>query len=295
MELRQLSYFVAVAEEGQFTRGAARVSVAQPAVSAQIGRLERELGERLFVRDPQGVTLTGAGEAFLPHARAALTAAARGRDTIASLQGKLHGRLTVGVAGPVDDRLAAALGEFHRTHPAIEIALSNQQNEPLLAAVANAEFDAAIVGVGAQPLPAGVDARVVATEPLVLAVARDHALARRTTIAIADLRDVPMITLVASSGLRAVLERACRDAGFDPRITAEAGELVSLVELVAAGLGVAVLPQSAATDAVHVLRITGARLERRTALAWNATARSPAARAFLAIAEQHFGKNTNVP
>jgi DNA-binding transcriptional LysR family regulator len=288
MELRQLHYFVAVAEEGQFTRAAARVSVAQPAVSAQIRRLERELGERLFARDPQGVTLTAAGDAFLPHARAALTAATRGRDTIASLRGKLHGRLAVGVAGPVDDRLAAALGEFHRTHPAIEIALTNQQNEPLLAGVAGAEFDAAIVGVGAHPLPREVGARVVATEPLVLAVARDHALARRKTIAVADLRDAAMITLVPGSGLRAVLEQACRAAGFSPRITAETGELGSLVELVAAGLGVALLPQSAATDSVHVLRISRPQLERRTALAWNTTAGSPAARAFLAIAERHF-------
>jgi DNA-binding transcriptional LysR family regulator len=288
MELRQLSYFVAVAEEGQVTRAAARVSVAQPAVSAQIRRLERELGESLFVREPQGVTLTAAGEAFLPHARAALTAAARGRDTIASLQGKLHGRLSIGVAGPVDDRLAAALGEFHRAHPTIEIALANRQNEPLLAAVATAEFDAAIVGLGAQPLPAGVEAQVVATEPLVLAVAHDHPLAGRRTIALTDLRDAPLITLAAGSGLRAVLEQACRAAGFAPQITAETGELVSLVELVGAGLGVALLPQSAATDAVHVVRITRPRLERRTALAWNATARSPAARAFLAIAERRF-------
>jgi DNA-binding transcriptional LysR family regulator len=288
MELRQLHYFVAIAEEGQFTRAAARVSVAQPAVSAQIRRLERELGEPLFVREPQGARLTGAGEAFLPHARAAITAAARGRDTIASLQGKLQGRLTVGVAGPVDDRLAAAVGAFHRSHPAIEIALSNQQNEPLLAGVANAEFDAAIVGLGAQPLPPGVDARVVATEPLVLAVARDHPLARRTAIAVADLRDVPMITLVRGSGLRAVLEQACRAADFSPRVTAETGELTSLVELVAAGLGVALLPRSSATEAVHVLRVTRPRLERRTALAWNTAAASPAARAFLAIAERHF-------
>jgi DNA-binding transcriptional LysR family regulator len=288
MDLRQLHYFVAVAEEGQVTRAAARVNVAQPAVSAQIRRLERELGENLFVRDPQGVTLTAAGEAFLPHARAALTAAARGRDTIASLQGKLQGRLTVGVAGPVDDRLAAALGAFHRTHPAIEIALTNQQNEPLLAGVANAEFDAAIVGLGAQPLPPGVDARVVATEPLALAVAREHPLARRRTITVAGLRDAPMITLVPGSGLRAVLEQACRNAGFSPRITAETGDLTSLVELVAAGLGVALLPQSAATEAVHVLRISRPQLERRTALAWSTTAGSPAARAFLAIAERHF-------
>jgi DNA-binding transcriptional LysR family regulator len=288
MELRQLHYFVAVAEEGQVTRAAARVNVAQPAVSAQVRRLERELGESLFVRDPQGVTLTAAGEAFLPHARAALTAAARGRDTIASLQGKLQGRLTIGVAGPVDDRLAAALGEFHRTHPAIEIALTNQQNEPLLAGVASAEFDAAIVGVGAHPLPPGVDARVVATEPLVLAIARDHPLARRKSIAVSGLRDLPLITLVPGSGLRAVLEQACRSAGFSPRITAETGELASLVELVAAGLGVALLPRSAATEAVHELRISRPRLERRTALAWNTTAGSPAGRAFLAIAERHF-------
>jgi DNA-binding transcriptional LysR family regulator len=289
MELRQLSYFVAVAEERQFTRAAARVSVAQPAVSAQIRRLERELGETLFHRDRQGVKLTAAGDALLPHARAALTAAARGRDTIASLRGKLHGRLTVGVAGPVDDRLAAALGEFHRSHPAVEIALTNEQNEPLLAALADAEYDAAIVGVGAQPLPPRVGARVVATEPLVLAVPRDHPLAGRATIPVAGLRDVPLITLVAGSGLRALLEQACRAAGFSPRITAETGELSSLVALVGQGLGVAVLPRSAVGTAdVGVVRIGRPKLQRQTALAWNTASRSPAARAFLAIAERRF-------
>jgi DNA-binding transcriptional LysR family regulator len=129
----------------------------------------------------------------------------------------------------------------------------------------------------------------VATEPLVLAVPRDHPLARRKTIAVGDLRDVPVITLIESSGLRAVLEHACREAGFSPLITAETGELGSLVELVTAGLGVAVLPAStvAAAD-VQVVRISRPRLQRRTALAWNAASRSPAARAFLAIAERRF-------
>src|SRR4051795_12766881 len=117
MDLRQLSYFVAVAEERQFTRAAERVSVAQPAVSAQIGRLERELGERLFHRDPRTVTLTPAGDALLPHARAALAAAERGRDTIASLRGMLTGRLRVGVAGPVDHRLPAAPRRVHPPPP----------------------------------------------------------------------------------------------------------------------------------------------------------------------------------
>jgi DNA-binding transcriptional LysR family regulator len=289
MDLRQLSYFVAVAEEAQFTRAADRVSVAQPAISAQIRRLERELGETLFHRDRRAVTLTAAGETLLPHARAALAAAERGRDAIASLRGMLHGRLRIGVAGPVDSRLAATLGAFHRAHPAIEIALSNLSNEPLLAAIAEGEVDAGVVGLGAQPLPPEVRARVVAVEPLVLAVARDHPLGARRTITLAGLREQPMITLTPGSGLRTLLEAACDDAGFAPRVTAEAGDLGSLVELVAAGLGVAVVPRSAAEGRdVAVVPITRPRLQRRTALAWNRADVSPAGRAFLALADEHF-------
>src|SRR6266511_1096666 len=231
MDLRQLSYFVAVAEEGQFTRAATRVSVAQPAVSAQIRRLERELGEALFHRYRRADSLTGAGEALLPHARAALAAAERGRDEIASLRGLLRGRLRVGIAGPVDHRFAEALGDFHRAHPAVEISVTQEHNEPLLESVANGDVDAAIVGAGAQPLPPEVRTRVVATEPLVLAVRRGHPLGRRSAVTLAQLREQPMITLVRGSGLRMVLENACRDAGFAPQITAEAGDLGSLVEL----------------------------------------------------------------
>jgi DNA-binding transcriptional LysR family regulator len=289
MDLRQLSYFVAVAEEGQFTRAAARVSVAQPAVSAQIRRLERELGEPLFHRDQRLVRPTAAGEALLPHARAALAAAERGRDTIASLRGMLHGRLRVGIAGPVDHRLAEALGDFHRAHPAVEVAVAQEHNEPLLEAVANGDFDAAVVGIGAQPLPPQVRARVVATEPLVLAVRRGEPLSRRRSVPLAQLRDRPMITLVRGSGLRTVLENACREAGVVPQISAEAGDLASLVQLAAEGLGVAVLPRSATdgTD-VAVVKISRPSMRRRTALAWNEAATSPAGQAFLELANRRF-------
>ena len=225
MDLRQLSYFVAIAEEEQFTRAAERVSVAQPAVSAQIRRLEAELGEPLFHRDRRAVRLTAAGAALLPHARAALAAADRGRDTIASLRGLLQGRLEVGVAGPVDHRFAKALGDFHRAHPAVEIAFSQQQNEPLLEAVGRGEVDVAIVGIGAQPMPPGVRTRVVATEPLVLAVRTGDPLSSRKTVTLPQLREREMSTLVRGSGLRTVLENACREAGFAPRITAETSDL----------------------------------------------------------------------
>jgi DNA-binding transcriptional LysR family regulator len=289
MDLRQLSYFVAVAEEGQITRAAARVMVAQPAVSAQIRRLEHELGEPLFHRDPRAVRLTQAGEALLPHARAALAAAERGRDTIASLRGVLHGRLRIGVSGPVDHRLAETLGDFHRAHPAIEIVLTSKHQEPLLEALANGDVDAGVVGAGVQPLPPQVRTRVVAVEPLVLGVRPGHPLNRRKTISLDALRQEPMITLVPGSGLRTVLENACQHAGFTPRITAETGELGSLVELAAEGLGVAVLPRSAAEGAdVAVVRITRPRLQRRTALAWNQASMSPAGRAFLTLADRRF-------
>ena len=288
MDLRQLSYFVAVAEEGQFTRAAVRVSVAQPAISAQIGRLERELGEPLFRRDQRGVSLTGAGEALLPHARAALAAAERGRDTIASLRGVLRGRLRIGVSGPGDRRLAATLGAFHRAHPAIEITLTEQQNEPLLEAVAHGDVDAALVGMPGPPL-AQVRTRVIATDPLVIAVRRDHPLGGRKTVTLQQLREEPMITLTHGTGLRTVLETACRDAGFTPRITAETSELGSLVELAAEGLGVAILPRSALDGAdVAVVRLSRPRLQRRTALAWNPATTSPAGRAFLTLADRHF-------
>jgi DNA-binding transcriptional LysR family regulator len=289
MDLRQLSYFVAVAEEGQFTRAATRVLVAQPAVSAQIRRLERELGEALFHRDPRAVRLTEAGEALLPCARAALAAEERGRDTIASLRGLLHGRLRVGVAGPVDHRLAETLGDFHRAHPAIEIALTSEHNEPLLEALATGGMDAGVVGVGVQPLPPHIRARVVSVEPLVLGVRPGDPLSRRKTITLGALREQPMITLVRGSGLRTVLENACHQAGFTPRITAETGDLGSLVELVAEGLGVAVVPRSAVQGAdVAVVRITRPRLQRRTALAWNEASISPAGRAFLTLADRRF-------
>jgi DNA-binding transcriptional LysR family regulator len=289
MDLRHLSYFVAVAEEGQFTRAAVRERVAQPAVSAQIRRLERELGEPLFLRDKRSARLTAAGEELLPHARAALAAAERGRDAIASLGGLLHGRLRVGVAGPVDHRFAETLGDFHRAHPAVEITLSHEHNEPLLAALADGEVDVAVVGAGVHSVPAGVRTRVVATEPLVLAIRGDDPLGSRRTVTLAQLRDRPMLTLVPGSGLRTVLDRACREAGFSPRIALEAGELGSLVELAAEGLGAAIVPRSAVEGAdVSVLEITRPRLERRTALAWNDVVTSPAGRSFLALSNQRF-------
>jgi DNA-binding transcriptional LysR family regulator len=285
MELRQLRYFVAVADEAQFTRAAARLMVAQPAVSAQIRRLEHELGEVLFRRERRSVALTDAGEALLPHARAALSAAERGQDAIASLRKVLQGRLRVGVAGPVDRRLGQALGEFHRAHPGVEVLLTTQNNDPLLEAVASGHLDVGVVGVGLQPLPRHVRSQLVSSEELVLAVPCDHPLAGRKRATLTQMRGQPFVTLVHGSGHREAFEKAFEEVGFPPRIAAEAGELSSLVELAAEGLGAAILPRAATEGAaLAVLEITRPRLLRRRALAWHEATASAAARAFLELA-----------
>jgi DNA-binding transcriptional LysR family regulator len=290
MDVRQLSYFVAVAEERQFTRAAIRASVAQPAVSYQIRRLEAELGETLFHRDQRAARLTAAGEALLPHARAAIAALEDGRDAVASLHGLLRGALKVGVVrAPLDRRIFEALGAFHRAHPAVEISLTEQHNAELLQGLADGKTDAAIIGITGEALPPQVGICAIDSEPLVVAVRPDHPLARRAGVTLRRLRDLPLVTLTPGSGLRAVLENASRNAGFTPRIVAETGELGSLVELAAEGLGVALLPRSVLTAGeprLAVLELTRPRLQRRSALAWRDSPISPAGRAFLDLVRQ---------
>src|SRR6516162_10976519 len=154
MELRQLTYFVAIAEERNFTRAAERIPIAQPSISQQIRRLEAELGERLFLRDRRGIRLTPAGQALLPHARTTLQDAEGGREAVAALSGLLTGRLTVGLVHPLPDRrFLHLLGAFHRTHPRIELTLIEDQTDALLAALAAGQLHAALIGHGRYDRP----------------------------------------------------------------------------------------------------------------------------------------------
>jgi DNA-binding transcriptional LysR family regulator len=287
MELRQLRYFVAVADEGHFTRAAQRLLIAQPAVSQQIRRLEAELGEPLFDRDRRHVRLTAAGRALLPHARATIAAADRAKAAVRSLSGLLTGRLTVGAfEGAPEGLLATALGRFRRAHPAVEVRATEGYAAELITAVQRGELDAAITGLPdtAKP-PPGVTVTELAIDPLVVAVSPDHPLAREPGIPITRLRDEPMVTLVGDSSQRAHIERACRKAGFEPRITAETMRLSLLWELVSQGVGIAVVPRSSPGSGTKVtlVQLTRPRLRVRVVLASGETAPSPAARAFLRL------------
>jgi DNA-binding transcriptional LysR family regulator len=291
MELRQLAYFVAVAEERNFTRAAERIPIAQPSISQQIRRLEAELGEHLFIRDRRGIRLTPAGRALVPHARAALQAADGGREAVAALSGLLTGRLAVGLVHPLPDRrFPRLLGAFCRAHPRIEVTLLEGQTDALLAALADGQLHAALIGLGRYDRPRlDVESLLVAREPVVVAVYPAHPLAGRGQVPLRALRAEPMVTLTRASKLRSTLETACQAAGFVPRIVAETSDLGVMVELAAEKVGVAVLPASGLEGATGLvrLRLTHPTLDRRILLVWQPAASPPAARAFLALARDH--------
>ena len=291
MELRQLAYFVAVAEEGNFTRAAERIPIAQPAISQQIRRLESELGEILFIRDRRASTLTPAGQALLPHARAMLADAKHAREAVEALSGLLTGRLAFGLVQPLPDRrVPRLLGAFCRQHPGIELTLIEDETDALLAALHTGELDAALIGLGRyDDPPPDLESLLVAQEPLVVAVHPEHPLAARGSIPLRALREEPMVTLTPASKLRTNLEMACRAAGFAPRILAETSDLGLVVELAAEQIGVAVLPQSALDGESEVVQLSISRpkLDRRIMLVSRPSNSPPAARALLALARHH--------
>ncbi|MFJ1625959.1 LysR family transcriptional regulator [Streptomyces sp. NPDC088190] len=280
MDIRQLRYFVTVAEEANFTRAAARLHLAQPGVSAQVRQLEKELGHLLLDRSGRAVTLTEVGEAVLPYARAAIGAVEAVRQTADEFTGLLRGQVTLGlVAGAAaaahEFDLASVLARFHADHPQVEIALTEETSEWMLTALRQGELDMAMIGLAdAQPAP-GISLQVLVDEPLVAAVAPDDpALTSpdRTSIPLAELRDRPLISLPRGTGIRGILDRACAQAGFRPRIAFQAAAPLFLAQLAARGLGVAVVPALPAdmvsAFGLRTLEITEPRLRGRVALAW---------------------------
>ncbi|MFE6525483.1 LysR family transcriptional regulator [Streptomyces sp. NPDC057794] len=284
MELRQLEYFVAVAEERNFTRAAERVHISQSGVSAQIRRLERELGAELFDRSARTVTLTPAGRAALGHARAALAAAGAVEQTVGEVTGLIRGRLVAGmVIGCTVTPLFEALAAFHRAHPRVEISLLEENSDRLVEAVRAGEVDVALVGV-AEP-PEGLDALTIVSERLVVAVPPGHPLADRRRVTLRDVTAHPVVCMPPGTGLRTVFDHACAARDLRPAIALQASAADAITDLAARGLGVAVLSASMTRDA-------GERLVTRTiadvtapallALVWR-EASGPAVREFLRV------------
>jgi DNA-binding transcriptional LysR family regulator len=287
MELHQLEYFVAVAEESSFTRAAARVHVAQPGVSAQVRRLEAELGQQLLDRSGRSVRLTEVGRAMLPFARAALDAVANARLTVDQLAGLVHGQVAVGmVSGCALPVLAELLAAFHDLHTGVTITLTEDGSDRLTEMLGTGRLDLALIGTAGAAAP-GLETMVIADDALTAVTGRNHPLAANATVGLAALRDQPLISLPRGTGVRAAFDAACAEAGFTPRIVLEASALPMVAHLAGLGLGVAIIPESVPSSGdVAVAQIASPQVRSRLELAWNpATAVSPAARALIEHAQ----------
>ncbi|MFI9770208.1 LysR family transcriptional regulator [Streptomyces sp. NPDC052415] len=292
MELRQLEYFVAVAEERNFTRAAERVHISQSGVSAQIRQLERELGAELFDRSARTVTLTAAGKVALEQARAALAAAAAVGQAVGEVTDLIRGHLTVGmVTGCTLTPLFDALAAFHQAHPGVEISLLEDSSDRLIEGVRTGAVDLALIGA-ATATPDGLDALTIISERLVAAVPAGHPLAKAQRVTLRDLIAYPIVCMPPGTGLRTAFDQACAAQSLKPTITLQASAADAIAGLAARGLAVAVLSDSMAAgcrDRLTARTIDDVEVPALLALIWKNT-RSPGMRELLIHSRQAFTK-----
>ncbi len=287
MELRQLRYAVAVADHRHFTRAAAAVPVAQPALSHQIRLLEQELGVELFERSRSGVRLTEAGEIFLLRARRALAEVDAARAEIAALKGLASGRLVISAMQALAGLdLPRLLATFHAAHPGVDVSLREDSTRDMLTMAAHGEIDLAIAALDVEQ-PAGLEVLPLVSEPVLAALPAAHRLATLETVPVRQLRQETFVFFKQGTGLRAVSERAAGQAGFVPRVGFQVSSHDRLLALVGEGLGVGFVPASAVRDprppGVVVLPVSPP-IHRTVGAAWRAGQRhTPAASAFLAL------------
>jgi DNA-binding transcriptional LysR family regulator len=293
MDLRQLRYLVALAEERHFTRAAAREHIAQPALSQQIRKLEDEVGLPLVERTTRQVTITHAGHLLVARARRILAQVEAAQVELLGLRGMESGHVTVGTMhtmGPVDVSLALAI--FHERHPAVELTVREHSSEELAEMLRDDELDLAFLSVTERVESHGLGLHQLVSEELVVLLPPGHRLARRRTVRMAELHDEQFVSYREGARLRELLLAAGRHAGFQPEIKLESNESGRIRQLVARGMGVAILPQSDAVAPgaeVAVLTLTDPALSRDITLAWREGRRHlPAVTEFLAIARTTF-------
>lgn len=290
MELRHLRYFVALAEELHFRRAAERLHISQPPLSQQIRALEVELGAELLKRNRRKVELTPAGQVFLGEARTVLAAADRAVAQVRRVARGEAGELSIGFVGSaMYGRLPEALREFRRARPELVLSLRELSTAAQLEALAAGTID---VGV-CRPAhtEAGLRMEIVHREPVLAALPQEHPLARRRTVALAELSREAFVLLARreAPGLHATLTAALAAVGEAAQPVQEVAEIRTVLGLVSAGIGVSLVPASVATRerggvVYRPLGGEGPRVE--LSLAWRYHDDSPALAAFLQTARE---------
>lgn len=273
MELRHIRYFLAVADEGNFTRAAAKLGIGQPPLSQQIRDLETEIGAQLFHRVPHGAELTEAGAAFMTEAKVAITAAEKAKLAAQRATRGETGRLALGftASSAFNPVVSGTIRAFRGQWPEVSLALTEMNTNGLMEKLMREEIDAAFIRPGLED-PKDVRLKRLADEPMLVALPAHHPLTRYGEVPLSALAGEPFILFPRTVGLSLYddIVRACRDAGFELIVTQEAPQIPSVVNLVAADLGVSIVPSSIAQlalDGVTYRPIDGPPLVARLGLA----------------------------
>jgi DNA-binding transcriptional LysR family regulator len=246
VELHQLRYLVAVVESGSFTAAAERVHVSQSGVSAQVAKLEQELGQRLLERGSRTTSLTAAGEAVLPIARAVLAGVDQISDVSDEYSGVVRGRVRLGmIRGCSIPTFLDALAAFRAEHPGVELVLAEDDSDVLMHRVSVGDLDVALVGWAGDPLP-GLEVVTVVDEQVAAVLPESHRLTGRTTVRWRDLDEETLLCLSRGTGIRSAVDRSRAAAGIEPRVDLEACSPDTLLGLVRRDVGVALLSESMA-------------------------------------------------
>ena len=303
MDLRRLEIFAKVAELGSFSRAAEALYLTQPTVSEHIRALEDELGVRLLDRLGRGATPTRAGQLFLGYVTRMLGLAREARQAVDQFQGRMSGELIVGGSTiPGEYLLPAWIGAFKGKYPDISITLLIGDSRQVTDWVEEGRVELGIVG--ALPASRAVESRELMSDELVVVVPMAHAWWGRESVALADLRDEPLIVRERGSGSRDATERALAAVGLDLgafRVVGEMGSTQAIKQGVRAGLGVTLISKRAVQDEcrgrlLHCVKVRDLRVARAFHLVTHRDrSRSPLAIAFLEFLESAPAREASQP
>ena len=291
MELRHLKYFVAVAEELHFGRAAKKLNIAQPPLSQQIKDLEEELGIKLFDRSKRNIQVTAAGSHFLKEAKQVLLHVQQAATTAKRIHGGKAGHLVIGFVGSVIHTfLPEGLRLFRERFPEVELSLHEMNTTEQLMSLHAKKIDVGFLYTDAH------DSRLVCKTltmaPLLAVLHNNHPLSGRRSVHIKQLAQEPFIANTRSSEpvVRDAFISLCHSAGFSPRIEQEAGQVQTVLGLVASGMGVCLLPdfiKNIRRPGVQFIPLSGSPPEVNLAVVWRSDNTSALVKSFVNLIESY--------